>query len=374
MLRLGLIVNPIAGMGGRVGLKGTDGPDVLRRARDRGAVEVAPKRTVRALAALRVAASDVRVLAGGGALGAELARSRGFETEEVTPAWHCPTTGLDTREAAAAILARGVPLLVFAGGDGTARDVMDVVGLEVPVLGIPTGVKMHSGVFASSPEAAGEVAARFLLAAAGTARLRDGEVADVDEDAARDDRLATRLYGVMRVPVEPSRMIGTKAATAAADEAALDGLAARLAEEMEPERLYLLGPGTSTGRIAARLGIHPTLLGVDAIQDGAVVGADLDERGILRLLDAATRPPGLIVGITGGQGSVFGRGNQQLSAAVIRRIGPDNITIIGGPGKVAALSPPVLHVDTGEEAVDRMLEGYRRVLVGPDRDIVMKLE
>ena len=369
---LGLIVNPIAGMGGRVGLKGTDGREILRLARQRGAVPVAPGRTGRALARLRLAAPGARVLAGAGSLGAELARAHGFDTEQTGGGTSRTTTAQDTRDAVAEMLERGLELLVFAGGDGTARDVLDVVGLQVPVLGIPTGVKMHSGVFASTPEAAGEVAA-MLLRAGGWARLREGEVADVDEAAVRADRLATRLYGVMRVPVEPSRMIGAKTSGVAGDDAALDGVAARLVDEMEPGHLYLLGPGTSTGRIAAHLGIQATLLGVDVVQDRALLAADLAERDILRLLDTVGRPATLVVGITGGQGYVLGRGNQQLSAEVIRRIGAENVTIIGGPRKLTSLSPPVLHVDTGEESVDRMLAGYRRVLIGPEKDIVMKV-
>lgn len=370
---LGLIVNPIAGMGGRVGLKGTDGREILRLARQRGAVPVAPARTSRALARLRLAAPEVRVLAGAGSLGAELARGHGFDTEQTDGVSSGTTTAQDTRDAVARMVERGLELLVFAGGDGTARDVLDVVGRQVPVLGIPTGVKMHSGVFASTPEAAGEVAARFLLARRGSARLRDGEVADVDEEAVRAGRIATRLYGVMRVPVEPSRMIGAKTSGMAGDDAALDGVAARLVDGMEPGRLYLLGPGTSTGRIAAHLSIQATLLGVDVVQDRALLAADVAERDILRLLDTVGRPATLVVGITGGQGYVLGRGNQQLSAEVIRRIGAENVTIIGGLRKLTSLSPPVLHVDTGEERVDRMLAGYRRVLIGPERDIVMKV-
>ena len=361
--QLGLVVNPIAGMGGRVGLKGTDGHAVLQRAIELGATPVAQGRVVRALERLD---AGVSVLAGAGRMGETAAAGRGLRTEAVGCARE-PTRASDTRAVAAEIVSRGVDLLLFAGGDGTARDVHDAVGDALPVVGIPTGVKMHSGVFASGPEAAGEVAAAYLRA---PGRLVDAEVLDLDEEAVRGGRIAARLHGRLRVPAEPVRMVGAKGAARGSSNAGLDAVCAEIAEAMQPGRLYLLGPGTTTGRVLEHLGLGGTLLGVDAVRDGVLVGADLREDELLTLLEADTT---LIAGVIGGQGSLFGRGNQQLSADVLRRIDPERIVVVGGRAKLLALDPPWLRVDTGDAELDRRLSGYRRVLCGPRDSIVLKV-
>lgn len=371
MSRLGLVVNPIAGMGGRVGLKGTDGPEVLARARELGAVPVAAEHTRRALARLaRVPA--LRLVAAPGPMGADLvSEAAGFDVE-VLPraAGRRPTTADDTRAAVAELERRGVDLLVFAGGDGTARDVHDAVGDRLPILGVPTGVKMHSGVFATTPENAGDVAASFLAAGGGT-RLRDAEVVDVDEEAVGRGTLATRLYGAARVPDDRLRVQPAKGRAAPADDDAVDAACRELAAGMDPRRVYVLGPGTTTRRVLAHLDLPKTLLGVDAVRGGRLVGADLGERELLDLVDgeAAT----LVVGVVGRQGSLLGRGNQQLSPAVLRRIGVENIEVVAGLRKLLALDPPVLHVDTGDPELDAALTGYRRVRVAPGRTLVYRV-
>jgi predicted polyphosphate/ATP-dependent NAD kinase len=369
MTRVGLIVNPIAGMGGRVGLKGTDGPDVLERARRLGATPVAAGRTDRALGRLERCRGEVRLIAAAHDMGADLAAAHSFETE-VLPRSGGATSAGDTRAAAAELVRRGVDLILFAGGDGTTRDIHAVVGDRLPILGIPTGVKMHSAVFATSPENAGDVVASFVAAGA-SARLRDGEVVDLDEDRADADGLATRLYGAARVPDDRLRMQGPKARSAPSDEDALEALCRRLAEAMDPRRVYVLGPGTTMRRVMRHLGLPKTLLGVDAVRAGRLAGADLGERELLALLDgqAAT----LLMGVVGGQGALFGRGNQQLSPAVLRRIGPENIEVIAGLNKLLALDPPWLRVDTGDPELDVALAGYRRVHVAPGRLLVSKV-
>lgn len=369
MTRVGLIVNPVAGMGGRVGLKGTDG--VVERARALGATPVAAERTRRALRRLERCRDEVTLVAAPGEMGADLAAAHAFRTEVLPGAHHGPTTADDTRAAAGELARRAVALILFAGGDGTTRDIHGVVGDSLPVLGIPTGVKMHSAVFATTPENAGDVACTFAAAPA-DARLREAEVVDVDEDALRGGTLATRLHGVALVPADSRRVQPAKASAAASDEQALDAVCAELAASMDPRRVYLLGPGTTTRRIMRQLGLEKTLLGVDAVRSGRLVGADLAEAELLELLEreAAT----LIVGVVGGQGALFGRGNQQISPAVLRRIGVENVEIVAGLHKLLALDPPVLHVDTGEPELDAMLTGYRRVHVAPGRTLVTKVE
>lgn len=368
-IRLGLIVNPIAGMGGKVALKGTDGTEALRLAVERGAVPVAAARTDRALARLS-GTGPLQVLAAPGTMGADLANSRAFETEAVAVACEQPTTARDTRAAATEMLRRGIDLLLFAGGDGTARDIHDAVGTGMTVLGIPTGVKMHSGVFAESPEAAGDIAAAFLRRPPGDSRVRNAEVADIDESAVRDDRVSTCLYGSLRVPADGARLVGAKT-SGAVNDAALEALARRTAREMEPGRLYVLGPGTTTGRVLTALELPGTLLGVDVVCDGRLVASDAGEAELLALI--YDRPATIVAGVVGGQGFLFGRGNQQISAEVIRRVGVDNIVILADASKLHQLAPPRLRVDTGDESVDRLLTGYRKVHVGPSKATVLKI-
>ena len=373
MTRIGLIVNPIAGMGGRVGLKGTDG--VVEEARSLGATPLAAARAERALGRLE---RDLvfqkhnvlfELVAAAGAMGGDIALGHGSAVD-VLPGTDGSTTAADTRAAAAELVRREVDLILYAGGDGTTRDIHDVVGDRIPILGIPTGVKMHSAVFATTPENAGAVVASFVADGA-SARLREAEIVDVDEDAVRDGSIATRLYGAALVPDDRLRIQAAKAGAPRSDEATLGAVCSRFAAAMDPRRLYVLGPGTTTRRVLAHLGLPKTLLGIDAVRAGRLLGADLGERELLELL--GEEPATLVVGVVGGQGALFGRGNQQLSPVVLRRIGFDNIEVIAGLRKLLALDPPWLRVDTGDPELDAELEGYRRVHVAPGRTLVCKV-
>ena len=363
MARLGLIVNPIAGLGGRVGLKGTDGADTVREALRRGAAPLAQERAERALARLERYHGDVAVLAAAARMGADVARTHGFATEVLDVGDAAETSAADTRAAAAELERRGVDLILFGGGDGTARDVIESVGTRVPVLGIPTGVKMHSGVFATSPEAAGDLAASHLVGR--STELREAEILDVDEP---DGRLSPRLYALANVPYDRRRLQHPKAASRSAD-AALEALCRAVATELDA--LTIVGPGTTTQRVLSHLGIEGSLLGVDAVERGRLVGRDLDEAALLALVRG--RQAGLVLGVVGGQGYLFGRGNQQLSPAVLRAVGLERIEILASLEKLVALDPTVLRVDTGDPALDRELCGYRRVRVAPARSVVLEV-
>lgn len=370
--RVGLIVNPIAGLGGRVGLKGTDGPDAAERARALGAVSVAAERAERTLARLERGTADLSLVAAAGAMGADVARGHRFDTVVLEQGERegSVTTARDTRAAAAELARRRVDLILFAGGDGTARDINDVVGERVPMLGVPTGVKMHSGVFATTPETAGDVVASFVSATP-VRPLRETEVIDVDEAAVRADRASTRVYGAARVPDDRARVPAAKAGSVPSDEAALEALCASIADAMDPRRVYVLGPGTTTRRVMRRLGLPKTLLGIDAVRAGRLLGADLGERDLLELI--GDEPATLLIGVVGGQGSLLGRGNQPLSPAVLWRIGAENIEVVAGLRKLIALEPPLLHVDTGDPDLDATLSGYRRVRVAPGRTVVYRV-
>jgi predicted polyphosphate/ATP-dependent NAD kinase len=364
--RLGLVINPIAGMGGRVGMHGTDG-DALAAAHARGAQPVTCLRAARALTRLRatVGSHGVSVLTAGGAMGAAVLDSLDIPHEVV----HQPaarSTAADTRAAVTALADRSIDLLMVVGGDGTLRDAAaSLTARAVATIGVPSGVKMHSSAFATSPEAAADVASRYL-AAPDRVGLRTAEVVD------HTDR-GPELFATLQVPIDAGGVQAAKSvAHQAVDAAELAGLGRELASGMEPERLYLLGPGTTVGQVAAALGVRDTPLGVDAVLDGRLIRADLGESELLDLL-AAHPACTLVLGVVGGQGFLLGRGNQQLSPAVLAAIGADNVIVIAARSKVAMLQPPVLRVDVGDGAAEHPLRGYQRVRVASGHSTVLRI-
>ncbi len=276
------------------------------------------------------------------------------------------TSAADTRRLAAEIAVESVCLLLFVGGDGTAVDVLHGIGDRVPVLGIPAGVKMHSAVFAVNPARAGILASSF---ARGEGRaLADAEVLDLDEEQLRAGRIVPRLHGILRVPVAPAELQRGKARSPASDAAAHRALAASIAADTPPEQLLFLGPGTTMRAVAEALGVTKSVLGVDAVRNRSLVAGDADEATLLAL--ARDEQPLVVVTPIGGQGFLLGRGNQQLSAAVLRLAGPDALRIVCTERKLAALAGAPLRVDTGDPALDAALSGYRRVVTGPGFEVV----
>lgn len=359
MKKLGVIVNPVAGLGGRVALKGSDGLEILRRARELGALPQAPARAVEALQVV-ARVQDVGVLTYPREMGQDECLAAGISPRVLGHIQSGETTPRDTRQAAHDLAEAGVDLLLFAGGDGTARDVCEAVGEKLPALGIPAGVKIHSAVYAVTPRAAGEVAARFLE---GQARgLRLAEVMDIDEDAFRAGAVKARLFGYLSVPVDSRYVQGAKAGAVQAEQDALRGIARDVVEAMEPGTLYIIGPGTTTRAIMEELGLPNTLLGVDLVRDRRVVANDVSEADLLRLI--AERPAKIVVTAIGGQGHVFGRGNQQISPRVIRAIGARNLVVVATIEKLMSLSGRPLLVDTGDEELNQELCGYMRVTTG----------
>ncbi len=369
VIKIGLIVNPVAGMGGSVGLKGTDGRDVLARAQALGARPVAPERALRALRRLAAAAPGTALVTCAGIMGGDIATAAGLV---VTPLAHAPTstTAADTRAAAQELRARGAALVLFAGGDGTARDILDAVGDAVPMLGIPSGVKMHSAVFAISPEAAGQLAALVATDRGGKINTREAEIMDIDEEAMRTGRVSARLHGYGRVPFE-RHLVQSAKAGGIAEDAALDGVCREIAAEMRAGVVYILGPGTTTQRILGHRGLAGTLLGVDAVCDGKMLGLDLAGEQVAKLVRG--RLAQIIVSVIGGQGYIFGRGNQQIGAGVIRAVGRDNLIVVATQRKLAALEGGRLLADTGDRALDEQLQGYIRVRTGPGQSAMMRV-
>lgn len=358
--KVGLVVNPIAGMGGKVGLKGTDGPEVLRKARELGSEPVAPERAVKALEKLKESGLDFEIVTCSGEMGEDEAREAGFDPQIVAEIVSGETSPEDTKNAARKFLEDKVDIVLFAGGDGTARDLIDVIGMEVPLLGIPTGVKMHSAVFANTPEVAGRLVGRYLR---GKLPLREAEVMDVDEEAFRENRLETNLKGFGQTPYDPRWVQAAKSpsVTSGSEKGDQESIARWVVERMEDDRLYILGPGTTVRAVAEELGISDfTLLGVDLVRNEKLVAKDVGEEQILEEMDGA--PATIMVSPIGRQGFILGRGNQQVSPEVIRRVGLKNILILATPNKLT--ETPMFKVDTGDSEIDEEFRGYVRVIMG----------
>jgi predicted polyphosphate/ATP-dependent NAD kinase len=384
--RLGLIVNPIAGIGGRVGLKGSDGKDIQERARILGAIPLAGERAVLALERLLPLSENIELLVPPEDMGETIARRCGFSPLVI------PTTGLanksptpfpfgrgeggnkttpeDTFYSARTMREAGVDLILFSGGDGTARDIYNSIGNNFPVLGIPAGVKIQSAVFATTPRNAGELAAEFLQGKG--VRLLEAEVVDLDEDAYRLGQIVTRLYGYLKIPYRREVIQNQKVPSPASSAVQMQGIATDIIEQMKPDLAYILGPGTTTRSVAEQIGLPKTLVGVDIITKTDLLAADVGERQILDMMER--RPMGLIITPTGGQGFLLGRGNQQISPDVIRRVSREDMLVICLASKIAALQGRPLLVDSGDHQVDRLLVGYLPVISGYHEIIIYKVE
>jgi predicted polyphosphate/ATP-dependent NAD kinase len=378
--KLGLIVNPIAGLGGAVALKGTDG--LIERALRLGAQPHAALRTARALRVLRGArrSPSPEILVGGAAMGEHVARMVGFKAVVLaSPASTSATYPEDTQRAAFAMMEAGIELLLFAGGDGTARDIFKVVGDRVPMLGIPAGVKMHSAVFATSAAHAGEVARRYVYAADAVS-LAGAEIMGRQVTNGRDSPL---LFGLARTPRAPLLTQYAKAILHCDDATVLRGACQRAADIARTEALTIIGPGSTTSAVKQMLGFGGTLDGVDLVSKGRALAMDVTEAQIQEALDQlwgtghaprVSESARIIVSVVGGQGNLFGRGNQQISAEVIRRVGRDNVTVIASRSKLASLPDQCLFVDTGVAEVDALLAGHIPVWTGARERMIYRVE
>jgi predicted polyphosphate/ATP-dependent NAD kinase len=349
---IGFIVNPVAGMGGAVGLKGTDGTAILQQAIKLGAKPIAAQRAETFLYELSPTKEHLTLVVGAGEMGEEEAKKHDYKIKVVGEA-KTETFAQDTQTIAKAIVEAGVDLLVYCGGDGTTRDIQKAIDLKVPAIGVPTGVKMHSALFAVSPQAAARVAIHYLWTGL---PLREAEVMDIDEQAFREGHLSAELFGFMLSPFEPHLIQGNKVeSSTTVDEVENQAaIAVYVIEEMQPDILYIVGPGTTTRTVADLLDQKKTLLGVDLFLDKEIFAKDVNEKQILEY--TVGKSAGIIVTPIGGQGFIFGRGNQQISHKVIRQVGLDHITVIATKSKLGRLNS--LRVDTGDPELDANLRNH----------------
>jgi predicted polyphosphate/ATP-dependent NAD kinase len=362
VFKLGLIVNPYAGLGGSVGLKGSDGDAIRAEALARGAEPRALQRMQRALQMIGHLPEKVEVFCFAGDMGETNARASGFMTQVIGAAQQQPSSARDTCAAATALLQQKVDLILFAGGDGTARLIADVIGTSQPVLGVPCGVKIHSGVYANSPEAAGEILKQLLN---GTlVNIVERDVKDIDEDAFRNGQVRARFYGTLLVPEDSQCLQQVKNAGTERDELAQLDVAQEMIEQLQPDTLYLVGPGSTTHLFLQELGVDGSLLGVDVLLNNELIATDVSAAQICTQLDQFSGPVKMIITAIGGQGHILGRGNQQFTPDILRRVGKENIYVIAARGKILALNGRPLLVDTNDPELDVAFGGYRPVITG----------
>jgi len=373
--KIGFVVNPIAGMGGKVGLKGTDG--VLKQAIKLGAKPVAPDKaneTIREFISNYSKKDEIQWFICSGKMGADELIKAGLKNMEIVYSPSSKETNSDdTKNACKKFLEKKVDLILFCGGDGTARDIFEIVSTKIPILGIPAGVKMHSGVFGITTNASAKMLHEFVNK---RLTIGDAEIMDLDEVRYRKGEWNIRLFGIAKGIVEPTYIqVGKTTFESVSDDEIKDELSEHVIDEIEQNNdyLFLFGSGGTIDYIAKKIGIKNTLLGIDAVYKKKVIGNDLNEKGILKFLEKYSKVK-VILSPIGAQGFILGRGNLQLSSKVISKIGLDNIIIISTPAKLA--STPIIRVDTGDKKLDNMFAGkeFMMVVIGYRLSRVVKIQ
>lgn len=370
---IGLIINPVAGLGGSVGFKGSDAVGTKARALALGAEPKAQQRVQVTFTELGALSKTLRIITGAGDLGADVAQQFCDHVEIIYSASNASeTTAADTRQLAEKLARRtDIDLLVFAGGDGTARDIAVSYPADRPVLGIPAGVKIHSGVYAISPRAAGKVI-NDLVSGQLTSVVH-ADVMDIDEAAFQQGTVRARRYAELLVPAELRYVQAVKMGGKESDEMVLADIAAEVIERIDPERLTIMGSGSTVDFIMQELELDNTLLGIDVIHQNKVLVADATATELLELVQRYGGAD-LVLTVIGGQGHLFGRGNQQLSPAVIRAIGAEHIWVVATKRKLQALGGRPLIVDTGEPDLDDALAGLQRVITGYHDEVFVAVQ
>ncbi len=369
MKSCGLIINPIAGMGGSVGLKGTDGQQILKRAIEMGATPRSEERARCCLMVLSKIKDEIELVTPRGSMGEDLALECGFKPTVIGEIARGMTSAEDTIRTARLMKTSGVDIILFAGGDGTARDIYTAVGRSITVLGIPAGVKIQSAVFARNPVQAGEIAMLYLKGRITT--HVEAEVMDLCEQDYRRGILNGELFGYLKIPHERNRLQRLKEGSSKEEIYEQEAIAHHVIEGMSDDIIYVIGPGSTTSMIQKKLNIDFSLIGVDIIGQRTLIERDVCEADLIKRIEG--RSAKLIITPIGGQGFILGRGNQQISPYVVRKIGKENIIIISTIQKINRLHARPLLVDTGDSDLDEYLSGYYRIVTGYHREIIYRV-
>ena len=360
--KIGFILNPIAGMGGKIGLKGTDGIEIYELISKLGLEPWSPVRGLRFLEFLKKLDNNLKIVVYSDQMGGNLVKNIGFEMISITKNENNKyTSSMDTKIAVKKMLEMGVDIIIFVGGDGTARDIQDSVGINIPVIGVPAGVKMYSSVFASSPETAAKITINYLNG--NIKKTIEAEVLDIDENLFRNGIYRIKLYGFLKIPYDNVYYPGSKIPTSENEELNQIEIAQEIINNLDNNIYYIIGPGSTTKRIIKNLNFETSLLGIDIIKGRKLIGSNLNEYKILEIINKNKSK--LIITPIGGQGYIFGKGNLEISANVIKKIGgKKNIIIISTKNKIYKLNQKPFLIDTNDKELDERLSGWYKVIVG----------
>lgn len=370
-LKVGLIINPLAGIGGAVGLKGSDGAEIVAQALARGAEKRSTLRVAQMLEYLAPLKHVLEMVAAPGEMGADLCQELGFSVAVIgTLEDRSNTSALDTERCAKMIVEQNVDILVFAGGDGTARNIVNSVPAQQICLGVPTGVKIHSGVFAVNVRGAAAIIEQLVKGE--LVSVGQCEVRDIDETAFREGVVQAQYYGELLTPQEHRYLQHVKCGGREVEALVLQEIADFIVEQMDEDDIYIFGPGTTTRAVMENMDLDNTLLGVDVVQGQTLLAKDVTEQEILQLTQGKSAK--IVVTLIGGQGHIFGRGNHQIGPEVIRQIGKENIIVISPKSKLTELEGRPLLVDTFDPMLNESLCGLVEVVTGYDDHVVYRID
>ena len=370
MYKLGLVINPFAGIGGRVGLKGSDGDDIREQALSLGAKKLANQKALNCFKQFESDYSKIEVFTVSGEMGETLCQELAIKHQVLVQASN-PSSDTDTKKAVEVLQSIELDLLLFVGGDGTARNIFEVYNEQQTVLGIPAGVKIHSGVYAISAEAAGLLTNDLINGK--MLSLVEADVVDLDEDAFRKGKVKARKFGYLQIPASLQYIQAVKHGNVEIEDLVLDDIAAEIIESMDDDTYYVIGSGTTCAAIMRKLNCDNTLLGSDILFKEKLVASDAVEKDLLNLIkqcELNNKKVEFVLTVIGGQGHILGRGNHQISPNVIKQIGWKHIKIISTKSKLNALNGRPLLVDTGDLELDHQLSGSKKVITGY-RDYVL---
>ena len=381
-MRVGIIVNPDAGLGGHLGFKGSDGR--AEEARAAGAQDRSGPRMQQCVeklsqllgSSLNRQGEEIEFVCWSGRMGSSWIGQTAATIIGESP---LSTSAQDTASLVKQLVDSEVDLILYAGGDGTTRDIVKTLesigesASKTAIVGVPGGVKMHSGCFATTPKAGAEVVLAYHL---GDLRIGITEVMDLDEEVYQTGVWKVRMYGEAWTPSSPRFMQGAKEQVErASEEDTIEALAEHIKTLVvdNNDLMIVWGSGGTLNRMGKHCGHDLTLLGIDvesSSPDGGskrILDLDLNEQGLLDIIgqhsdsDGKTKPILLLLSPMGGQGFLIGRGNLQLSPDVLRGIGIENILGVATPSKLIGLSN--VRIDTGDTTLDEMFHEKRFIKI-----------